>query len=74
MFVVKCGGKVLALMWSKQWLASDACVDTLARPTGVGRLAGRPVPLGRRSLRTAFAAGGTSRSGFLVEAFPDGLA
>lgn len=74
MFDVKCGGKVLALMCPERWLASDACVATLARPTGVGRLAGRPVPLGRRSLRTVFAAGGTSRSGFRVEAFPDGLA
>ena len=74
MFDVKCGGKVLALMCPERWLASDACVATLARPTGVGRLAGRHVPLGRRSLRTVFAAGGTSRSRSRLEAFPDGLA
>ena len=34
-------------------LASDACVATHARSTGVGRLAGRPGPHGRRGLQTA---------------------
>lgn len=74
MFVVKRRGEVLMFICSEWWLASDACVATLARPTGAGRLVGRPVPLGRRSLRTAFAAGGTSRSSSRVEVFADGLA
>ena len=67
MFVVKRRGKVLMFICSEWWLASDACVATLARPAGPGRLDGRPVPLGRRSLRTAFAAGKTMRFASRVE-------
>ena len=48
-------------------VASDVIVATLARPAGPGRLDGRPVPLGRRSLRTAFAAGKTMRFASRVE-------
>lgn len=55
-------------------IASDACVATLARSTGVERLAGRPGPHGRQGLRTADAAYGTSRSGSRGEVFPRGLA
>lgn len=75
MFVVKRRGKVLMFICSEWWLASDACVATLARPTGVGRLAGRPVPLG-----VGEASGPFSRlvervvPGSRMEAFPDGLA
>ena len=55
-------------------VASDACVTTHARSTGVGRLAGRPGPHGRRGLQTADAAYGMSRSGSRGEVFPYGLA
>lgn len=55
-------------------IASDACVATRARPTGVERLAGRPGPHGRRSLRTADAAYGMNRSSSRGEVFPYGLA
>lgn len=55
-------------------LASDACVATRARSTGAGRLAGRPGPHGRRSLQTADAAYGMSRSSSRGEVFPYGLA
>lgn len=74
MFVVKRRGKVLMFICSEWWLASDACVATLARPTGVGRLAGRPGPHGRQGLRTADAAYGMNRSGSRGEVFPYGLA
>ena len=74
MFDVRCSRKPLAFVRPEWRLASDACVATLARPTSVGRLAGRPVPLGRRSLRTAFAADETSRFGSCAEAFSDELA
>lgn len=55
-------------------IASDACVATHARPTGVERLAGRPGPHGRRNLRTAGAAYGMNRSSSRGEVFPYGLA
>lgn len=55
-------------------LASDACVATRARSTGAGRLAGRPGPHGRRSLQTADAAYGMSRSSSRGEVFLYGLA
>lgn len=74
MFGVKRGGKVPPSVCRGSRLASDACVATLARPTGVGRLAGRPVPLGRRSLRTAFAADETSHFSSCAEVFSDELA
>ncbi len=55
-------------------VASDACVATHARSTGVDRLAGRPGPHGRRSLQTADAAYGMSHSSSRGEVFPYGLA
>ena len=55
-------------------IARDACVATHARPTGAGRLAGRPGPHGRQGLRTADAAYGTSRSSSRGKVFPYGLA
>lgn len=61
------------IRWGRR-LASDACVATRARPTGVERLAGRPGPHGRRSLRTAGAAYGMNRSSSRGEVFPYGLA
>lgn len=55
-------------------VASDACVATHARSTGVGRLAGRPGPHGRQGLRTADAAYGMSHSSSRGEVFSYGLA
>lgn len=74
MFVVSSDGRAFAPAYLVCRLASDACVDTLARPAGAGRLAGRPGPHGRRSLRTAFAAGKTSRPSPCVGVFSGGLA
>lgn len=55
-------------------LASDVCVATHARSTGVERLAGRPGPHGRRGLQTADTAYGMSRSSSRGEVFLYGLA
>lgn len=74
MFDVWRDGEVSALICQGRRLVSDACVATHARSTGVGRLAGRPGPHGRRGLQTADAAYGTSRSGSRGEVFPYGLA
>lgn len=74
MFGVWRDREVSALTCWGERLASDACVATHARSTGVERLAGRPGPHGRRSLRTADAAYGKSRSGSRGEVFPHGLA
>ena len=63
-----------ALICQGKRIASDACVATHARSTGVGRLAGRPGPHGRQGLRTAGAAYGMNRSGSRGEVFPYGLA
>lgn len=56
------------------WIASDACVATHARSTGVERLARRPGPHGRRSLQTADAAYRMSYSSSRGEVFSYGLA
>lgn len=66
--------KVLPIHEMDMGLASDACVATHARSTGVERLAGRPGPHGRQSLRTAGAADKGRRSGSRWEVFPYGLA
>lgn len=67
-------GKVFPFREVSMGLASDACVATRARPTGAGRLAGRPGPHGRQCLRTADAAYGMNRSSSRGEVFPYGLA
>lgn len=67
-------GKVFSFREISMGLASDACVATHARSTGVERLAGRPGPHGRQSLRTAGAADKGRRSGSRWEVFPYGLA